>query len=231
MYATTTVPLQVLRADSHSDVRQLTSLHVSKILTKVSQLVILIVLGQLTLRVRESYTILSKEAEMNAQFMKLCEDGEARESPRMQRACMEAVVDGSSPMMVRALATAFSQWTANLIDFASRPFQSVGLIGSIMMLSAIPLLRVFHVVLALWGMTSSNAVSGSAWDANSKVVIVNDTNRGVGLSNWGCENEYDDESQRYRQPGMSPAAVLQSLAAIVRRSDESRRGVEHLKLA
>lgn len=105
----------------------------------------------------EAYAMISSSRSSNSDFLQLCEDGIATNSPHMRNACTQARVEHAPPAILRALTSAVFAFCGELYSLALAPLQAISLAGILSIVSALPWLSTLRTAIG-WG-ANANAQS------------------------------------------------------------------------
>ena len=121
----------------------------------------------------ETYEIVSGERSSDEPLLELCSRGDARASPRMQSACMQANAARASPMFVSVLVRASSAFVADLWVFVRQPMQAFSLAGAFGAMSVLPWLG--SIKQLIWPVANATSHSFADFRDDHVVVVHNGT--------------------------------------------------------
>ena len=99
---------------------------------------VVLLLLRLAVLVAEAHAMVVGERTADDELIHLCRSGQARESPHMRTACMQATIDRASPAVIRAVTRGAYLFLNELYTLVSVPFRAIGVASAVALMGVLP---------------------------------------------------------------------------------------------
>ena len=99
------------------------TLNTPKVAALVTGIVALLGVARVGCLFAESYAVVREERNQDSELVELCARGDARNSPKMRAACLQARSDRASPVIAKALVHAFTTAVKDFGETFGSPFK------------------------------------------------------------------------------------------------------------